>query len=941
MNDQHDFAGVRSHRLAWAFEDFVAGRARQRALTRAVRLVLAVGAGAVPLSTHADCVIGTLTVDELTTFTDNCSLTGSLTVNARFTNQGVLDGQARSSIGNNAIIDNAGLLTMAGKLAGPGTFINRGTLRVTDGGSVSIAIARNLDRTALRDGTWEVIAGTGKAALQIGSGAITTNDATILLSGAGARFDQINGLLRNNGSLTVTGGNNLQVTSKLENDGTLIVGTGSELGLAGEIQNAGSVEVGGTLSGKGHFVNAGTLQIGAGGNADLAGGDNLVNGVLTGGRWIVDAEAGGTATLRLGNNGIVTNAADVVLSGNGAAFDQLQFLARNEGSLTIGPAKSFSLTSKFVNSGLLDVAVGGMLANKSVLTNDGVISNQGVFTASGSIDGKGAFNNSGLLVVNGSQVQIAGTSNVAGGVLQGGSWSINGSRSKADLSLGTGAILINQSAIELVGALATFHQLDHLVLNGSKGSLSLRDGQLYTAANPFLNEGAVIVTNASATIAESLNLADGRLSEGDWSVAASGNAAATLQIGTGAIATNAAAIFLSGAGVRFDQIRDLQRNEGSLAMANGYVFTNTLDFENSGQLGLIAGGVLDNRGSLHNTGQIFVSGVPGSGASGQVIGGGGLTNDGTVSVKSSSAKFENVTNLANGILSGGVWSIFSLQGASVDSAALELGGGPIRTNAATIELISPNSRFAQLDMLSRNEGSLSIESGHFFTNTTQLDNPGTLAVRSGGVILNDQDILSSGRVIVDTTSRVTGTGFVRISDGLLQVDGSLAQAGVEVSGGSLQGGGVIDAALKLSGSAVLNPGNSPGTLHVNGPFSMSGGRFEIQVAGADNGQFDRLVVTETANFTGGALLFDFTGVDTPLPGDWSFDFLDAKTITGLDQLAVSFLGLAPGFDFAIDYGAGSIQFSNLHVNTVPLPGTAWLFAPAVSALGWRRRRARA
>ena len=76
----------------------------------------------------------------------------------------------------------------------------------------------------------------------------------------------------------------------------------------------------------------------------------------------------------------------------------------------------------------------------------------------------------------------------------------------------------------------------------------------------------------------------------------------------------------------------------------------------------------------------------------------------------------------------------------------------------------------------------------------------------------------------------------------------------------------------------MHPGNSTGTLTINGTFSSSG-TLLIDIAGLDEGKFSVLKINGEAIFSGGNVEFDFIDGFKPIKGNF-WDFLFADTITG-------------------------------------------------------------
>ncbi len=109
-------------------------------------------------------------------------------------------------------------------------------------------------------------------------------------------------------------------------------------------------------------------------------------------------------------------------------------------------------------------------------------------------------------------------------------------------------------------------------------------------------------------------------------------------------------------------------------------------------------------------------------------------------------------------------------------------------------------------------------------------------------------LIKQGSGLLNLTGSSTYTGPTTVSGGALAVNGSLAST-VTIAGGTLGGNGTIGGLAANSG--VLAPGNSIGTLNVNGNFSQTGGTYQVEVNAA--GQSDKVNVTGTAAISGGTV----------------------------------------------------------------------------------------
>jgi fibronectin-binding autotransporter adhesin len=90
-----------------------------------------------------------------------------------------------------------------------------------------------------------------------------------------------------------------------------------------------------------------------------------------------------------------------------------------------------------------------------------------------------------------------------------------------------------------------------------------------------------------------------------------------------------------------------------------------------------------------------------------------------------------------------------------------------------------------------------------------------------------------------------------------------ATGGLAVTGGTLQGIGTVDGDVTNTGGTVA-PGNSPGTLTINGNFTQNGtGVYLEEIDGSAPGQFDKLIVLGTATLGGALIIGSTNGYQAP------------------------------------------------------------------------------
>ncbi len=475
---------------------------------------------------------GSLTVGQGTLFTATLTVSGgSVVFNGSYTG-------ASLSIGVGA----AASFGAGGSVSG--TTNNAGTFQVNAGALTLSGPVVQVTGSTLAGGAWIVMGG---GSLDIPGAAITTNNATVTLDGAGAGFAALNGLTANGGTLVITNGRGFAAAG-LSNSGTLAIGLGSTLMVSGTLANSGSITVqGGSLSatgggshtggldlsggavvvlggtqtfsgsagvtGTGSLSNTGTLVRTAGGSTSLAAGITFSNsgtvsvqggvltiagslaqdagGTLAGGTWVV-ADPG---TLSIPGSGFTANAASVTLTGPNSVFAALNGLTSNTGSLTISGGRLFTLAT-LTNSGTLTVGAGSVVTVSGALNNSGTVA-----PAGGTLDAQGGGASTGHFALSGGGVlRLAGAhtltaaSDVTGDgslTVAGGSATVSGTVSiSGTLGVTAGSAVFGGSvgagpASIAAGASARFDAGAATGAVSNAGSLTLSPGSTLSVAGAY------------------------------------------------------------------------------------------------------------------------------------------------------------------------------------------------------------------------------------------------------------------------------------------------------------------------------------------------------------------------------------------------------------------------------------------------------------------------
>ncbi|XHS77015.1 autotransporter-associated beta strand repeat-containing protein [Burkholderiaceae bacterium UC74_6] len=739
-----------------------------------------------------------------------------------------------------------------------------------------------LSGTSTYSGATTINTGTLQAGAAAGGQAFGLDSAVTLANTAGATLD-LNNFSQSVGALAgggTTGGN------VLLGAGTLTTGSKNiNVSYAGVISGSGGLTKNGTgvqtLSGTSTYsgattINAGTLQAGAaaGGQAfgngsavtlaNIAGATldlnsfdqtlgSLAGGGVTGGNVTL-----GTATLTTGGDNTSTSFAGVI-SGSGG------LIKNGSGVQTLSGTSTYTGATT-INAGTLQA--GGAAGGQAFGSGSAVtLAN----TAGATLDLNGFNQTIGSLAGGGS---TGGNVTLGAGTLSTGG--NNTSTSYAGVISGSGGLTKNGSGVQTLSGTSTYSGAT-TINAGTVQAGAAAGGQAFG-----INSAVTLANTAGATL--DLNSFDQSIASLDGGGSTGGNVllgAGTVTL-TGSGATTYAGV-ISGTG----GLTKTGTGTQTLSGTNTYTGATTV---NAGtlQAGAAAGGQAFGNGSAVTLADV-----------------GGATLD-------LNNFDQTIGSLAGGGSTGGNVSLGTAKlttggnNTSTDYAGLISGTGGFTKNGTGVQTLLADNTFA---------GPTTINAG-----TVQLGNGGTAGAVQGDIVNNANLVFNRSNTLDFTgsisgagtnsqigsgTTRLSGdsstfSGVTNVTNGTLRINGILGNATSTVNvsnGGTLGGSGTIGGNVAIA-DGILAPGNSPGTLTINGDLSLS----SASVLNYEFGQ---------SNTVGGPLN-DLTLVNGNLTLDGTLN---------VSQSAGGTYG--PGLYRVIGY-AGTLADNGLNLGTMPAGTTNYI-----------------
>jgi len=407
---------------------------------------------------------------------------------------------------------------------------------------------------------------------------------------------------------------------------------------------------------------------------------------------------------------------------------------------------------------------------------------------------------------------------------------------------------INDGNIDVGGSLT----------NNADGTLS-NDGNIDIGTNGlFTNLGVVTDGGLVTSLGDLLN--SGTWTNGAGSTLTNGQTGDIENIGGavdnfGTIANNGMLDNTVGSGgiggLLNNAMSGLITNLGTLINGPGSTLTN------GGLLDTI-GGLLDNNGTLTNEQTGAIDNIGGT-----VNNLGTIANDGAFTNSGGSGGIGGLFNNLPGGLFTNLGSLVNGVGGTLDNGGLldtiggflDNNGSPTNEQTGAIDNIGGAvdnlGTFTNDGIVNNTTGSGGL--GAVITNATTglFSNLGTLTNGPGNLVTNIGSFENNGTVNNSGTfdnqagASVSGSGtFNQLAGGIAEINGAF-QNMINMTGGVLGGSGNISGDVNVSAGEV-SPGNSPGTLTINGNLTLAASSVYLWQVDELTGDADRIVVSGTA-----------------------------------------------------------------------------------------------
>jgi hypothetical protein len=612
---------------------------------------------------------------------------------------------------------------------GYGELSNQGTLLATNGGTLNLVNGgklANLPKTVLTGGTWQ--ANAGSDILLKNNATVTTDAATIILSGAGSTIEALD--TTTNTEITLD-----QTLNAIAATGTLELLAGRDFVHVGSITDAGLLDLGGgTVSATSLAIVAGgtlagfgtvTAPLADGGTISATAGTLTLSGNVSGAGRLgalagatIDLTAGGTLTEVISGAGTLELGGTTPYSLVAGSALSIATVALDTGATLSGAA---TLTGALVDAGTVS-ATGGTLILKGPVSGAGALSiaagatldvtDGGTF--GGKVSGAGTLRLAGAnafvlqagatlaaaaLVDAGATLDLQNAGSLPANISGGGTLELGGAFTLGSAAPGIATIRIDAGASLSGAGVLSSALMDNGTFADGTGAVTL-NGALTGNGTLSAGAGAVIHVSAGGHFAGAISGA-GTVRIGNPFTLAAG---ASLSVAN--LIASASVTLAAGA-----NLTNLAGDTLTLAAAAGKIVdlggAAAVHFTNAGNLAADGNGTADLGVAFINSGNVSAS-------SGTLAFLHAVTNSGTIDAAGGLVSFAKAPTGTGTLEIGATGTISLLAGAAATQTVDFLAPGGVLNLAdpdyfkATIESFAPGN---QIDLLNTSETSFTYANG--------------------------------------------------------------------------------------------------------------------------------------------------------------------------------------------------------------------------------------